>query len=83
VAYFQIVSEHSGYVIVPRTRPAGAVARIVRPARQSSDPDPGPTLVVELARKSTFRSAGLAVRLAPAAESAAADVAASLGAQVG
>jgi hypothetical protein len=83
VAYFQIVSEHSGYVIVPRTRPASAVARIVQPSRQSSDPDPGPTLVVELARRSTFRSAGLAVRLAPADESAAADVAASLGAQVG
>src|SRR4051794_23869137 len=65
VAYFQIVSEHSGYVIVPRTRPAGAVARLVQPSRQSSDPDPGATLVVELARRSTFRSAGLAVRLAP------------------
>jgi hypothetical protein len=83
VAYLQIVSEHSGYVIVPRSRPAGAVARVLHPSRQSSDPDPGPTLAVELARSSTFRSAGLAVRLAPADESAAAQVVASLGVHVG
>jgi len=78
VAYFQVVSEQGGYVIVPRSRPAGAVARVVGTARQSSDPDPGPTLAIELARRSTFRSVGLAVRVATADESAAADVAASL-----
>src|SRR4051794_2549857 len=82
VAYFQVVSEHSGYVIVPRSRPAGAVARVLHPAGQSSDPDPGPTLAVELARNSSsWRSLGLAVRMAPADESAAAEVAASLGAR--
>jgi hypothetical protein len=79
VDYFQVVSEHSGYVIVPRSRPAGAVARVLRPSRQSSDPDPGPTLAVELARKSSsFRSVGFAVRIATADESSAAQVAASL-----
>jgi hypothetical protein len=78
VDHFQVVSEHSGYVIVPRSRPAGAVARVVKTARQSSDPDPGPTLAIELARRSTFRSVGLAVRLATADESSAAEVAASL-----
>src|SRR3954470_17794103 len=64
VAYFQVVSEHSGYVIVPRSRPAGAVARVIGTARQSSDPDPGPTLAIELARRPTFRSVGPAVRVA-------------------
>src|SRR3954451_15915914 len=78
VAYFQVVSEQGGYVIVPRSRPAGAVARVVGTARQSSDPDPGPTLAIELARRSTLRAVGLAVRVATADESAAADVAASL-----
>ena len=82
VAYFQVVSEHSGYVIVPRSRPAGAVARVLHPARQSSNPDPGPTLAVELARNSSsWRSLGLAVRMAPADESVAAEVAGSLGAR--
>jgi hypothetical protein len=79
VDYFQVVSEHSGYVIVPRSRPAGAVARVLHPSRQSSDPDPGPTLAIELARKSSsFRAVGLAVRLATADEASAAQVAASL-----
>jgi hypothetical protein len=79
VDYFQVVSEHSGYVIVPRSRPAGAVARVLHPSRQSSDPDPGPTLAVELARKSSsFRSVGFAVRIATADESSAAQVASSL-----
>jgi hypothetical protein len=79
VDHFQVVSEHSGYVIVPRSRPAGAVARVLNPSRQSSDPDPGPTLAVELARKSSsFRSVGFAARIATADESSAAQVAASL-----
>jgi hypothetical protein len=79
VDHFQVVSEHSGYVIVPRSRPAGAVARVLNPSRQSSDPDPGPTLAVELARKSSsFRSVGFAARIATADESSAAQVAAGL-----
>ena len=28
----------------------GAIARVIQPARQSSQPDPGPTLAIELAR---------------------------------
>ena len=39
---------HSGYTVVPLRRPSDAVARVLHPARQSSNPDPGPTLAIEL-----------------------------------
>jgi hypothetical protein len=64
VERFEITSAHSGYVVVPLRRPAGAVARVLMPSRQSSDPDPGPTLAVELAHGSRWRRARFAVRIA-------------------
>ena len=84
VAYFQVVSEHSGYVIVPRTC-AGGRRRPDRCSRRASPPIPtrAPRLAWSWRAALEFRSAGLAVRLAPADESAAADVAESLGARVG
>ncbi len=63
IDHFLIRSELSGYVIVLRDQPADATARASRPAAQSSAPDPGPTLVVELARDSRLRSAALTARL--------------------
>jgi hypothetical protein len=45
---FQIVSSHAGYRVTP-LQPAGdARVRTVRPAPQSSEPDPGPTLEIAL-----------------------------------
>ncbi len=63
VARFEVLSRRSGYVVTPLTRPAGAVARVLIPSRQSSAPDPGPTLAVELARGASWRRASLAVRI--------------------
>jgi hypothetical protein len=66
VARFEIASADSGYTAVPLRRPAGAVARVLVPSRQSSDPDPGPTLAIEVAKGSTWRRAGFAARIAVA-----------------
>jgi hypothetical protein len=64
VARFEIASAHSGYTVVPLRRPAGAVAHVLTPSRQSSDPDPGPTLAIEIAHGSTWRRARFAARIA-------------------
>ena len=69
VSWIHVRSEHSGYVMVPRQRPPGAVVRLMHPRPQSSDPRPGPTLVVELARTTRFNRRGFAVRLATVARS--------------
>jgi hypothetical protein len=46
-------------------RPAGAVATLRRPAPQSSQPHPGPTLVVAVARRARFRRVRFAARIVP------------------
>jgi hypothetical protein len=52
----------------------------LHPARQSSAPDPGPTLAVELARGKPLHRVALTVRLTPVAnEQQAASAAARLG----
>ena len=81
IAWLHVVSERSGYVVVPLERPAGAVARAIVPSRQSSAPDPGPTATLEIARGARWRGARFAVRLAPAREDDAAAVAVRLGAR--
>ncbi len=48
VARFEIETRYSGYTITPLTRPKGATARLLHPAAQSSAPDAGPTLAVDL-----------------------------------
>ena len=63
VGHFEVISRHSGYTVLPLRRPPGAVARVMVPSRQSSAPDPGPTLAVELARGATWRRAAFAVRI--------------------
>ena len=63
VDHFFVRSELSGYVVVLRHQPANGTASSARPAAQSSAPDPGPTLVVELARNRRLSSAALTARL--------------------
>ncbi|MDA0161715.1 hypothetical protein OM076_15675 [Solirubrobacter ginsenosidimutans] len=65
VAYLWVRSERSGYVVVPQSRPAGAGVHVIRPSAQSSDPKPGPTAAIQIARAKTFNRAALAVRLTP------------------
>ncbi len=65
VAYFWVRSERSGYVVVPASRPRGATVHTLRTSPQSSDPRPGPTLAIQLARASRFRRTALTVRLMP------------------
>ncbi len=80
VAYLWIRSQFSGYVVVPASRPAGAGVHVMRPAAQSSDPNPGPTLAVQIARNAKFSRAALSVRLMPVHdEQQAAAAAARLG----
>jgi hypothetical protein len=50
IARFEIKSQRSGYTVTPLTRPQGAAAHLMRPAAQSSAPDAGPTLAVQVAR---------------------------------
>ena len=63
VEHFEVISRRSGYAVEPLRRPPGAVARVMVPSRQSSAPDPGPTLAVELARGASWRRAAFAVRI--------------------
>ena len=63
VDHFEVISRRSGYAVEPLRRPPGAVARVMVPSRQSSAPDPGPTLAVELARGASWRRAAFAVRI--------------------
>jgi hypothetical protein len=65
IAYLWVRSEYAGYVVVPASRPAGAGVHVLRPAAQSSDPKPGPTLAIQIARAQRFGRAGLSVRLMP------------------
>ena len=63
VEHFEVISRRSGYAVKPLRRPPGAVARVMVPSRQSSAPDPGPTLAIELARGASWRRASFAVRI--------------------
>ena len=66
VRYLWVQSERSGYIVVPAgTRPAGAGVHAMRVAAQSSDPRPGPTAAIQIARAQRFSRAALTVRIAP------------------
>ena len=73
VSYFNVRSANSGYVVVPRERPAGATARIVPVTPQWSAPHPGPSLVVTLARARRFESLALGARIVPVPDPASID----------
>ncbi|HWK27781.1 MAG TPA: hypothetical protein VNS09_14545 [Solirubrobacter sp.] len=80
VRYVWVQSERSGYVVVPVTRPRGASVHVLRAAAQTSDPRPGPTLAVQIARSSRFARATFAARIMPVHnEQEAAAAAARLG----
>jgi hypothetical protein len=76
VRYFYIAGSESGYVRVPRAFTPAAVARLIFPSSQSSNPRPGPSLALRLAPVSHWRDLSLRVTMAPArtAEEAAAFV---------
>ncbi len=76
VDYFWIKSAdpETGYVLVPRTVPAGTTTEVVRPAVQPAAPAPGPTLVLRLARRDrgfTTHTLQVAIAIASSASQAA------------
>jgi hypothetical protein len=66
IRWFYVQSRDSGYAIIPRGAPRGTRALTMVPARQPSAPRPGPTLLLELSRRSTARALDASVRLLPA-----------------
>jgi hypothetical protein len=81
VHYFFIDGSEGGYVVFPSAVPAGALAFVLQPSKQSSNPRPGPSLTVRIASASRWRSASLGVTIAPARTAAdAATIVAQLGA---
>ena len=80
IAYLWVRSERSGYVVVPVSCGGGAAVHVMHPSRQSSAPNPGPTLAVQIARNARFDHVALSVRLMPVRdEQQAASAAARLG----
>ena len=63
IVRFEIASARSGYAVAPLRRPQGAIAHVILPARQSSQPDPGPTLAIEVARGARWSRARFAARI--------------------
>ena len=83
VAYFVCLGAgigQAGYVVVLDSVSSGAVARLTRPGAQRSNPRPGPSLLVLLARASRWTRLHLKTRIATVASlEEAATVAKSLG----
>jgi hypothetical protein len=63
VAAFYVQSEKSGYVVQPLDRVKGATASTVMPKRQSSAPDPGPTLSIRLTGRLRGRAVHFSARI--------------------
>ncbi len=63
IVRFEIASARSGYTVTPLRRPQGAMAHVILPTPQSSQPDPGPTLAVEIARGARWSRARFAARI--------------------
>jgi hypothetical protein len=57
IDHLEVRSSRSGYVVRPLTRPPGGWVRAVRPAAQSSAPNPGPTLAVRIGPTGFSRAA--------------------------
>jgi hypothetical protein len=72
VAWFELMGPDGGYVVVPRGARPRAHVHVLRPGAQSSAPDPGPTLVVELLEGGHLRRIDVTMRYAPARDAAAA-----------
>jgi hypothetical protein len=63
IDHFLVRSARSGYVITPLRRPRGASVRTRRPARQSSDPHPGPTLAVSILHGASHATFAVRIRV--------------------
>ena len=59
-----------GYTVTPLSRPAGAGGAHHAPAPQSSAPDAGPTLAVQIARNKRFSRVSFTARITPDAAAA-------------
>jgi hypothetical protein len=65
VAWFELLGDAGGYVVVPRGDVPAVRAHLLRPAPQSSNPHPGPTLAIELVRAGRLPRIDLTVRYTP------------------
>ncbi len=65
ISRLEVTSRHSGYTVTPLSRPAGAAVHLLRPAAQSSAPDAGPTLAVQVARNARFSRVAFTARITP------------------
>jgi hypothetical protein len=63
VRWFEVQSAGAAYRIDRLRYPAGATARISRPAPQSSNPQPGETLTIRIASGLRWARASLAARI--------------------
>ena len=77
VAWFHVAGADRGYVIIPMSPRLPGLARIRRPRRQRSAPDPGPTLVLELLAHRRLRRLTATFRYAPVKSAADAERVAS------
>lgn len=73
VSWFLVQSHASAYVVVPGLRPAAATAFTTPTPAQPSAPNAGPTLSIELARRSRWESLALSARIVPVPDPARAD----------
>jgi hypothetical protein len=65
VERFLVHSDRSGYAVIIRRAPEGAVAHVVATVPQPSAPDPGPTLAIDLTHRFRTGRVALEVRLVP------------------
>ncbi|MBE2316470.1 hypothetical protein DVA67_010820 [Solirubrobacter sp. CPCC 204708] len=65
VSRLEVKSQFSGYTVTPLSRPAGAGVHLMRPAAQSSAPEAGPTLAVQIARNERFSKVAFTARITP------------------
>jgi hypothetical protein len=63
ITRLELSSAQSGYAITPLRSPRDAIVHMILPPRQSSQPEPGPTLAIELARGTHWIHARFAARI--------------------
>ena len=66
IRWLEVQSAAAAYRIDRFRAPAGATARLVRPAPQASNPAPGPSLTIRVADGKGWAKASLAARIVPA-----------------
>jgi hypothetical protein len=70
VDYFFIDGSEGGYVVLPRAFSAASQVGVIEPAKQSSNPRPGPSLSIRLARPSRWSHLSLSATIALARDEA-------------